>query len=99
MSRDDGYSWSSGHKMMDIVVHLQCARMAIGVALGNGTASIAALGKRKLHIIVEYLSGTIITRAFSNLGNTEYPGDPWNGSSDLSKSGLFFLCGLSPVNI
>lgn len=84
---------------MGMVLHLQSAGMAIGVALWNGAASIAALGKRKLHIIVEYLSGAIVTCAFSHLGYTEYPRDPWDATSDLPKGDLFFLRWLSPINI
>lgn len=73
--------------------------MAIGVALWNSSASIPALRERKLHIIVEDLSGAIVTCAFSQLGYTENPRDLGDGVGDLAKGNLLLLCWLSSIGV
>jgi hypothetical protein len=73
--------------------------MAIRVALWNSSASIPALGKRKLHIVVEDLSGAIVTCALSQLGYTEYPRDDGDSVGDLAEGNLLLLCWSPPIRI
>lgn len=71
--------------------------MAVGIALRDSSATIAALGERKLHIIVEYLTGAIVTRTLSKLGYTEHPRDGGNRTGDLAESNLLLLCRFSAI--
>lgn len=79
------------------ICHLQCASMAVRVAFRDSSAAIAAFRKRKLHEVVEYLSGTIVTCTLSKLGYTEYPGDVGNRAGDLAESNFLLLRRFSAI--